>query len=109
MQNNLFEQLQISYWLYASCPASETAHEFAEILGVNLIDNFPLLKYPIIKCNVSMRDGSKIYHLPFDQQYDSTIIKYKNECYVETIAEAEALGFRRAFRWRGDQQEIKSS
>jgi len=56
-----------------------------------------------------MRDGSKIYHLPFDQQYDSTIIKYKNECYVETIAEAEALGFRRAFRWRGDQQEIKSS
>ena len=49
-----------------------------------------------------MRNGEKIYHLPFDQQYDRTLIKEeKNECYLETVKEAEALGFRRAFRWRG--------
>jgi hypothetical protein len=50
---------------------------------------------------VSLRDGTKIYDLPFDQQYDRTLIEYKDECYVETVAEAEKLGFRRAFRWRG--------
>jgi len=25
----------------------------------------------------------------------------RNECYVDTVKEAEQLGFRRAFRWRG--------
>lgn len=35
------------------------------------------------------------------RQYDRTLIEYKDECYVQTVAEAEALGFRRAFRWKG--------
>lgn len=78
------------------------------MLGVHLVDNFPLQRYPIIKCNVSLRDREKIYHLPFDQQYDRTLIEYKHECYVETVAEAEALGFRRAFRWRGNRPNAKS-
>jgi len=44
-----------------------------------------------------MRDGVKIYHLPFDQQYDRTkIIPDKGEKYVYTVAEAEKAGFRRA-------------
>lgn len=88
-------------WLYISCATSQTAKEFAGILGVNLIESFSLKPYPVIKCNVSLRDGTKIYHLPFDQQYDKTLIEHKDECYVETVAEAEALGFRRAYRWRG--------
>jgi hypothetical protein len=68
---------------------------------VKLIDEFPLRRYPIINRNVSQRDGEKIFHLPFDQQYDRTLIEYTDECYVETVVEAEALGFRRALRWRG--------
>ena len=100
-QQDLFGGYKVTPWLYVSCDASSTAKEFAALLGVNLIDAFPLNRYPIIKCNVSMRDGEKIYHLPFDQQYDRTLIEFKDECYVETVAEAEALGFRRAFRWRG--------
>jgi hypothetical protein len=40
-------------------------------------------------------------HLPFDQQYDSTKIKNKGEFYAVTVAEAEAAGFRRAFKWFG--------
>jgi len=54
--------------------------------------------YPMIKCNVNGND--KIYHLPFDQQYDRVRIgSVPGECYVKTAAEAEKLGFRRAKRW----------
>ncbi|MFA6944293.1 MAG: hypothetical protein WC220_00200, partial [Pedobacter sp.] len=57
-------------------------------------------KYPVIKCNIAS-DGEKIYHLPFDQQYDKTLIKNNGEFYAATVREAENKGFRRAFRWRG--------
>ena len=100
-ERDLFGIVNVKPWLYISCEASPTAKEFADALGVTLVETFPLAKYPVNKCNVSLRDGTKIYHLPFDQQYDRTIIEYKDECYVETVAEAEQLGFRRAFRWRG--------
>jgi hypothetical protein len=77
------------------------------MLGVQIVQNIPLGRYPAIKCNVSLRDSTKIYHLPFDQQYDRTLIEFKDECYVETVAEAESLGFRRAFRWRGSNSNIQ--
>ena len=80
---------------------SEVAREFANELGVEVKEGFPFKKYPSIKCNVAKATKEKIYHLPIDQQYDKTIICDKDECYVETVAEAEALGFRRAYRWRG--------
>ncbi len=87
-----------------STKLSERASQFAEILGIKVDQEFAPKPYPSIKCNVSRRDGDKIYHLPFDQQYDTTVIEPKRgECYVETVAEAEGLGFRRAFRWRGEQ------
>ena len=61
--------------------------------------------YPCIKCNVSMRNGEKTYHLPFDQQYDKTkILEEKNERDASTCKEAEALGFRRTFRWLGTKE-----
>ncbi|HEY7002253.1 MAG TPA: hypothetical protein VH330_10980 [Candidatus Udaeobacter sp.] len=47
---------------------------------------------------MAFRDGTKIYHLPFDLRYDQALIEFKEERYVEIFAEAEALGFRRAFR-----------
>ncbi len=83
---------------------SERAKKFADILGITIKEQFPLLQYPSVKCNISRKDRAKIYHLPFDQQYDKTIVEEeRNECYAETVAEAEALGFRRAFRWHGNQ------
>jgi len=89
-----------------STALSDRAKQFADTLGIRMIENFPLQRYPCIKCNVSMRDGTKIYHLPFDQQYDRTIIEEERpERYVETVAEAETLGFRRAYRWRGASSE----
>jgi hypothetical protein len=42
---------------------------------------------------VALRDGTKIYHQPFDQQYDQALIEFKEKRYVQTFAEAEALGF----------------
>ena len=104
-ERELFGIVSVKPWLYISCEASPTAKEFANALGVTLTEKFPLAKYPVIKCNVSLRDGTKIYHLPFDQQYDRTLIEHKDECYVETVAEAEKLGFRRAFRWRGNNSQ----
>lgn len=92
---------------YTTTEVSDLAKKFAEelsrIIPIEIYANFPLQKYPLVKCNVSRRTGEKIYHLPFDQQYDRTLIEEeRNECYVETVAEAERLGYRRAFRWRGN-------
>ncbi len=92
--------------LYTTTCLSDRAKEFASHLSITVAEGFSFRKYPCIKCNVSRRSGEKIYHLPFDQQYDKTIIEEeKNECYVETVAEAEKLGFRRAWRWKGPVQE----
>jgi len=96
---------QITATIITSATLSETAKDFAKILGIKVIDHFPFKKYPSIKCNVSYRDSTKIYHLPFDQQYDRTTIdKERNECYVSTVAEAEKLGFRRAWRWHVNEE-----
>lgn len=79
---------------------SETAKKFAQYLSVEVVaekkfnDDFPR-----IKCNVS-KSGEKIYHLPFDLQYDSVKIeKHKGEFYASTIEEATNKGFRRAKKW----------
>jgi hypothetical protein len=89
-----------------STELSPRARQFADALGIEILEQFPLERYPCVKCNISRRDGTKIYHLPLDQQYDRTIIEEeRNECYAETIVEAERLGFRRAFRWRGEVSE----
>lgn len=102
----LLRQEKIKPVLITSTTLSEKAKEFATVLHVQVLENFPLQHYPSIKCNVSRRTGEKIYHLPFDQQYDRVLIEEeRNECYVETVAEAERLGFRRAFRWRGETSQ----
>jgi hypothetical protein len=81
---------------------SEKAREVADYLDIKVEEGVPLGDYPRIKCNVARRNGEQIYHLPFDQQYDTTIIEPdRGELYVTTTAEAEALGFRRAWRWLG--------
>jgi hypothetical protein len=80
---------------------SDRAKRFAAELGIGVQEDRPLGAYPRIKCNYG-RDGERIYHLPFDQQYDTTLIEpEKGEAWVATVAEAERLGFRRAWRWKG--------
>lgn len=91
---------QIKATFVTSTKLSETAKKFADALGIKVLQDKPLEKYPVIKCNITA-NGEKIYHLPFDQQYDKTLIKNNGEFYATTVREAENKGFRRAFRWRG--------
>lgn len=85
----------------STVPCTQTAKEFAEYLGVMFMQ-IPLEKYPMIKCNINKATKEKIYHLPFDQQYDKCSIKQGNgEFYAMTVQEAEQKGFRRAMKWHG--------
>jgi hypothetical protein len=111
-ENHIFQLFGTTYSLQKEYPSkkvtpvficstslSETANEFAKRLGIIVQQNHKFHEYPCVKCNISPK-GEKIYHLPFDQQYDNTKIS-KGEFYAATVAEAESKGFRRAFRWSG--------
>jgi hypothetical protein len=107
----------------ATTALSERAREFARVLEIKVEENVPLRlsahevqhrapdwraqtsrsDYPRIKCNIAHRTGERIYHLPLDQQYDTTVVEpTRGERYVATAVEADELGFRRAWRWRGE-------
>ena len=74
----------------------EAAQEFALILGIR-VDQIPIdFAYPCIKCNINFQTGKRIYHLPFDQQYDRARIDTTKGEYWTRTEEAESLGFRRA-------------
>ena len=92
----MMKDLDITGHLYTTTSLSEMADKVAKHLVMEYV-NEPLNKtYPMIKCNINQRTKDKRYHLPFDPQYDSIIIgNVEEECYVNTIAEAEARGFRR--------------
>lgn len=93
-------QQAVSGTFVTSTSLTDRARAFAKTLSIKLEEGRQLETYPCIKCNVSQ--WGRIYHLPFDQQYDRTlIVAGKGERFVGTIAEAESLGFRRALRWRG--------
>ena len=82
----------------ATTDLSDTAKQFTERLGV-VFAKVDMGEYPQIKCNIG-RDGEKIYHLPFDQQYNRVIIeREKGEFMAWTVEEAEKHGFRRAKKY----------
>lgn len=88
-----------------STKISDLAKRFSKELGIEVAENFKLDKnYPCIKCNISEKNGEKIYHLPFDQMYDKVLIEpEKGEFYCSTVNEAEKKGFRRALRHKPDK------
>jgi hypothetical protein len=82
---------------------SDVAAKAASALGIR-VQRVPRQDYPLIKCNISTTTREKIYHLPFDQQYDRVAIgNQAGEGYVATVSQAEQLGFRRAFKWSGQE------
>jgi len=90
---------------YTTTSLSDEANIVANKLGVKVV-NEQLKRYPMIKCNVNHSDKEKIYHLPFDQQYDRIVIGDNySESYVDTIEQAEKLGFRRAYKWSGNSND----
>lgn len=94
-------ECQVSGIFITTTSLSSLAKSCANYLHIAVVEKFPLKPYPLIKCNIS-KDGDKIYHLPFDQQYDRVIINPSDgDCYVSTVQEAESKGFRHAWRWHG--------
>lgn len=86
---------------YSNIGFTDIASKLANSLGIILIPYQECGEFPRIKCNIGRDENGKpvkIYHLPVDQQYDRVKIELKGECFVETIAEAEKRGFRRAYR-----------
>ena len=78
---------------------SGKARAVANELDIKIVEQLPLGDFPRIKCNINRTTGERIYHLPFDQQYDTTVINKKDgELYTFTVKEAEEKGFRRAWK-----------
>ncbi len=57
--------------------------------------------FPRIKCVKNDGKYTMIYHLPMDLQYDSIKLDKEGRFTVMTVAEAEELGYRRAYKWHG--------
>lgn len=90
--------------LVTNIELSDTAKKFAEMLKIQYVENKALGSFPRIKCNIGHDEfghTTRIYHLPMDFQYDKTKIDKNGEMMVTTVAEAEAAGFRRAYKWHG--------
>ena len=105
-QNELGRR-KVSARFITTTELSPVARKAAEWLKIEVKEKFALDKaYPMIKCNINQATKEKIYHLPFDQQYDRTkIIPAMGEFYAGTVAEAEQNGFRRAFRYSGFRKQ----
>ena len=97
----------VSGVLFATCPLSDEAIAYAKQLNIEVHESVPFAgpgSYPLIKCH-NAPGGEKIYHLPMDQQYDTVGIDLASgDFYARTVAEAEAAGFRRAYRWHPTPQ-----
>lgn len=102
LENNI-EGCIITPVLAITTKLSDVAQEAASRLGI-VVNELPLPKrYPMVKCNIN--EDKKIYHLPFDQQYDRIKIQGNEEFYVSSVVEAEKLGFRRAKRYFYDKKK----
>ena len=93
IQNSLLQKPRAVF--IANIELSDMAQKFAKALDVDFV-KMDILEYPLIKCNINQ--GNKIYHLPFDQQYDRTQICKPGEFYACSVKEAVDAGFRRAYR-----------
>ncbi len=80
---------------------SDEAKKFCGFLNVSYRENYEMGDFPRIKCVKNDGKYTMIYHLPMDLQYDSIKLDKEGRFTVMTVAEAEELGYRRAYKWRG--------
>lgn len=101
IENNL-NQDYVKALLVTNTCCSDMAKKMAEYLSITIAEDIEIKEYPRIKCNIGhdeFGNAQKIYHLPFDQQYDATKITVPGEFLAFTVKEAEDAGFRRANKW----------
>ena len=90
----MMKNLKIIPVICSNNDLSETAKDVTKYLNIEHFQIKLIKEYPMIKCNIN--NDRKLYHLPFDPAYDSIIIgNVEGECYVNTIKEAQNLGFKR--------------
>ena len=100
------KNVRVTPTLVTSYILSDQAREFAMHLGVEIQERVEITPYPTIKCNINPNTKEKIFHLPFDQQYDKIVVgDVDGECYVATVEEALSKGFRHAYKWQGNRSE----
>lgn len=98
---NKADQKCVKGILITNIEVSGTARKVAEYLGINIMERHTIVDFPRIKCNIGHNERGeeeRIYHLPMDEQYDSTKIDKPGEFYAFTVQEAEDSGFRRAYK-----------
>lgn len=106
VQNPSLDPEKIKGVFVTNIVLSDTAAQFAQLLGIVVREKVPKGEFPRIKCNIGKDEfGSEthIYHLPMDLNYDSVKLDKPGECKVFTVKEAEEKGFRRAFKWSGSE------
>ena len=104
IEYNLENKRNAKGLLITNTELSEKAKEFAKVLDISYKENIALGEFPRIKCNIGVGEfgeRTKIYHLPFDQQYDVTKVNGADEFMAMSVLEAENAGFRRAYKWHG--------
>ena len=102
IQNEVKKNVEIQPVFCSTIDLSDMAKKVAKELNIDVRKIELKKNYPMIKCNINPTSKEKIYHLPFDQQYDKTIIiKNSGEFYAKDVKEAVSKGFRRAFRYMG--------
>lgn len=97
---NNFPNYTVNPVFVTTTALSEEAREVAGALNIEVRYEPLDTNYPMIKCNINPQTKEKIYHLPMDQQYDKVVVgNITGERYVKSVQEAEASGFRRAWRY----------
>ena len=82
----LNKKIKLKPVFYATIDYSDMAKKVAKALKIELHTEKLKKDYPMIKCNVNPGTKEKIYHLPFDQQYDKIIIgNTPGEFYVKQL------------------------
>ena len=84
---------------YTTTQLSDMALAFANALKIEVVHE-ELGDFPMVKCNIGRKNMEKIYHLPFDLNYDKVRIEpERGESFAWTVKEAEEKGFRHAYKW----------
>lgn len=90
IENNI-PQDNVQAILITNIELSEMAKKMANYLQIKFVEKYELGEFPRIKCNNGIDQNgiqTKIYHLPFDQQYDNIKMIHKDDFWAYTVEEA---------------------
>ena len=92
---------KIEMVLLTKTELSIEAKEFCKKLDIIYFENIEIEDYPRVKL---VGGTEKIFYIPTDLQYDNIVFNSTNKEYkrVTSCKEADILGYRHCFKWRGN-------